>query len=207
MIIPLLAIAVCIGLLAGGDDSLSASRAAGSNGLATSANRPQDEAKRPQDSANGTQDGAATAASEVGKTKPQVPPPEAPAPTELEVTDLVTGTGAEAKEGDVVTVHYVVLRQKDGKEVYSSWGAKPLSFELGGGDGNVTAGWEQGIKGMREGGRRQLHAPADLSYGKAGVPPEIGPNEALVSVIDLLVVREPAPAQAKPPPAKGSKEA
>jgi peptidylprolyl isomerase len=188
VIIPLLAIAVCIGLLAGGDDSLSASRAAGSNGLTTSANGPQD-------GANGPQDGAATAASEVGKTKPQVPPPEASAPTELEVTDLVTGTGAEAKEGDVVTVHYVVLRQKDGKEVYSSWGAKPLSFELGGGGGTVTAGWEQGIEGMREGGRRQLLAPAGLSYGKAGAPPTIGPNEALVSVIDLLEVKEPAPAR------------
>lgn len=187
MIIPLLTIALCIGLIAGNDDSLSAPKEAGSNNLTTSANRPQDGTNQPQD-------GAATAASEVGKTKPQVKPPEAPAPTELEVKDLVTGTGAEAKKGDIVTVHYVVLRQKDGKEVYSSWGSKPLSFELGGGGGNVTAGWEQGIKGMREGGRRQLHAPADLSYGKAGVPPAIGPNEALVSVIDLLKVKEPAPA-------------
>jgi peptidylprolyl isomerase len=180
VIIPLLAIAVCIGLIAGGDDSLSASRAIGSNGLTTSANRPQE-------------DGAATAASEVGKTKPQVQPPEAPAPTELEVTDLVAGAGAEAKEGDVITVHYVVVLQKDGKEAYSSWGRKPLSFELGG--GGVTAGWEQGIKGMRKGGRREVVAPADLSYGKAGVPPTIGPNEALVSVIDLLAVKEPAPAR------------
>ena len=199
MIIPLLTIALFVGLIAGGDDSLSAPKGAGSNNLTTSANRPQDGANGAQDGAKRPQDGAATAASEVGKTKPQVPPPEAPAPTELEVTDLVTGTGAEAKEGDVVTVHYVVLRQKDGKEVYSSWGSKPLSFELGGGGGNVTAGWEQGIKGMREGGRRQLHAPADLSYGKAGVPPEIGPNEALVSVIDLLEVKEPAPARGPAP--------
>lgn len=198
MIIPLLAIAVCIGLLAGGDDSLSASGATGSNVPTTSASRPPG-------SANGPQDGAAAAASQVGKTKPQVQPPKAPAPTELEVTDLVTGTGAEAKKGDVVTVHYVVVLQKNGKEVYSSWGSKPLSFELGGGGGSVTAGWEQGIKGMREGGRRELLAPAGLSYGKAGVPPAIGPNEALVSVIDLLKVK--GPAQAKPPPAKGTKEA
>jgi peptidylprolyl isomerase len=113
------------------------------------------------------------------------------------VTDVVAGTGAEAKEGDVITVHYVVVLQKNGKEVYSSWGSKPLSFELGG--GSVTAGWEQGIKGMRKGGRREVVAPANLSYGKAGVPPTVGPNEALVSVIDLLEVKEPAPGQGRGP--------
>jgi peptidylprolyl isomerase len=185
MIIPLLAILVCIGLIAEGDDSPSASRAAGSNRLTTKANR--------------SQGGAATAASEVGKTKPQVQPPAAPAPTELEVTDVVAGTGAEAKEGELITVHYVVVLQKNGKEVYSSWGGEPLSFELGG--GNVTAGWEQGIKGMRKGGRREVVAPAGLSYGKAGVPPAIGPNEALVSVIDLLEVKEPPPGQGPGPSA------
>jgi FKBP-type peptidyl-prolyl cis-trans isomerase len=110
------------------------------------------------------------------------------------VTDLVTGTGAEAQEGDIVTVAYLVLLQKNGKEVYSSWGGKPLSFELGK-KGSVTGGWEQGIKGMRDGGRRQLAAPADLSYGKAGNPPAVGSNEALVSIIDLLKVKEPAPAR------------
>ncbi|MET0304659.1 MAG: FKBP-type peptidyl-prolyl cis-trans isomerase [Solirubrobacterales bacterium] len=128
----------------------------------------------------------------MGKTKPQVQP-EAPAPAKLEVTDLVAGAGTEAKEGDVVTVHYVVVLQKNGKEAYSSWGRKPLSFELGG--GGVTAGWEQGIKGMRKGGRREVAAPASLSYGKAGDPPTVGPNEALVSVIDLLEVKDPAPAR------------
>jgi peptidylprolyl isomerase len=187
VIIPLLAIVVCIGLIAGGDDSLSASRAAESNGPANSASRSQGS--------------AAAAASEVGKTKPQVQIPKAPPPTELEVTDLVTGTGPEAKEGDVVRVEYVVLLQKNGKEVYSSWGGggKPLSFELGGGGGGVTPGWEQGIKGMRKGGRRELVAPAGLSYGKAGDPPTVGPNEALVSVIDLLEVKEPAPARGPAP--------
>jgi peptidylprolyl isomerase len=167
VIIPLLAIAVCIGLIAGGEGASS------------------------------FQGGAAAAASEVGKTKPQVQIPKAPPPTELEVTDLVTGAGAEAKEGDVVRVEYVVLLQKNGKEVYSSWGGKPLSFELGGGGGGVTLGWERGIKGMREGGRRKLVAPASLSYGKAGNPPAVDPNEALVSVIDLLAVKEPAPARGR----------
>lgn len=164
MIIPLLAILVCIGLIADGE------------------------------SANDSQPPAVTAAaSEVGKTKPQVKLPKAPPPTGLEVTDLVTGTGAEATQGDVVRVAYVVLLQKNGKEVYSSWGSEPLSFELGSSDGGVTRGWERGILGMREGGRRKLVAPATLSYGKAGNPPAVGPNEPLVSVIDLLAVK-PAPA-------------
>lgn len=186
MIIPLLVIAVCIGLIAGGDDSLSASKAAESNGLTTNANP--------------SQGGEGTAASEVGKTKPKVKPPQAPAPTKLEVTDLVTGTGPVARDGDLVTVHYVVVLQKNGKEVYSSWGLKPLSFELGRGGGGVTAGWERGIKGMRKGGRREIVAPANLSYGKAGAPPAIGPNEALVSVIDLVEVKDaPARAQASSP--------
>lgn len=179
MIIPLLVILVCIGLVAGGEDSSSASGAAGSNGAAASAN-----------GAAGGSTGSATAASEVGKTKPQVQVPKGPPPTKLEVTDLVDGTGAEAKAGDEVAVQYVLLLQKNGKEVKSSWGGKPFSFELGG--GNVTAGWEQGIEGMSEGGRRELVAPANLSYGKAGVPPTIGPNEALVSVVDLIEVKEPA---------------
>ena len=186
MIIPLLVIAVCIGLIAGDEDSLSASKAAEPNGVTASPNGPEDS--------------AATAASAVGKTKPQIQlPPKAAPPTELEVTDLVTGTGPEAKEGDVVRVDYVVLLQKNGKEVYSSWRGKPLSFELGGGDGGVTLGWERGIKGMKAGGRRKLVAPANLSYGKAGSPPTVGPNEALVSVIDLLAVKEPAPARGPAP--------
>ena len=168
MIIPLLVILVCAGLVAGDGDSESGSSAA-----------------------------AATSASEVGKTKPRVQVAKAPPPTKLEVKDLVEGTGAEAKDGDEVTVHYVLLLQKNGKEVESSWSGKPFSFELGA--GQVTDGWEQGIEGMRKGGRRELVAPSSLSYGKAGIPPEIKPNEALVSVIDLLKVKEPAPAPGQAP--------
>lgn len=137
-------------------------------------------------------------AADVGKTKPQVQLPKAPPPTKLEMTDLVDGTGAEAKAGDEVTVHYVLLLQKNGKEVDSSWSGEPFSYELGG--GSATAGWEQGIEGMREGGRRELTVPASLSYDKAGLPPAIGPDEALVSVIDLLKVKPAsAPGQTAQP--------
>lgn len=186
MIIPFLAILVCVGLIAGGETSRSASRAAGSDVVAASAN-----------GSSGGSTGAATPASAVGKTKPQVELPKVPPPTKLEVTDLVNGTGAEAKAGDEVTIHYVLLLQKNGKEVDSSWERKPFSLELGG--GGATAGWEQGIEGMREGGRRELIAPSNLSYGKAGFPPAIGPNEALVSVIDLLKVKAPASAPGQAP--------
>lgn len=149
-------------------------------------------------------DADSTPASEVGKTKPRVQVPKGPPPTELEVTDLVAGDGAAAKEGDVVTVAYLVLLQKNGKEAYSSWGSKPLSFELGK-KGSVTAGWQQGIVGMRAGGRRELVAPAALSYGKTGNPPAVGPNEALVSVIDLLEVK-PAPAPEQSPRAESRQQ-
>lgn len=186
MIILFLMILVAVGLIAGDTDSRSASNAAGSTAVVTSAN-----------GSPGGSNGAATAASDVGKTKPTVEAPKGAAPTELEVTDLVSGTGAEAISGSEVTIHFVLLLQKNGKEVESSWGRKPLSFELGG--GRATAGWEQGIEGMKEGGRRELIAPSNLSYGKAGIPPTIGPNEALVSVIDLLKVKEPASAPGQAP--------
>lgn len=164
MIIPVLATAVLIALFAGGGDAGPSTVSA-------------------ESSADGT--GVASAA---GKTKPQVQVPRGPSPTKLEVKDLVEGTGAEAKAGDEVTVHYVLLLYKGGKELDSSWDrGPPYSFELG--SGKVTAGWEQGIKGMKEGGRRELIAPGNLSYGKAGRPPTVGPNETLVSVIDLLAVK------------------
>lgn len=130
-------------------------------------------------------------AAEVGNAKPEldVQSGETP-PAELETTDLVTGAGLEAQAGSVVTVHYVMALHKNGEEVDSSWKRKPFSFELGA--GTVTPGWEQGIEGMREGGRRELVAPSRLAYGKAGVPQQIGPDEALVYVIDLLEVSPPA---------------
>lgn len=134
-------------------------------------------------------DAAVATPSEVGKTKPQgIQVPQGPPPAKLEVKDLVEGTGAEAKPGSEVTVHYVLFLYKGGKEIDSSWSRnKPYSFKLG--SGQATAGWEQGIEGMKERGRRELIAPSNLSYGVKGSPPTIGPNEALISIIDLLAVK------------------
>ena len=188
MIIPFLIILVCVALVAGDEDSSSASGAARSDGIATSAD----------ESADGSGAGE-TAASEVGKTKPKIEFSPGSEPRGLETRDLVVGNGAEATPGAEVTVQYIIVLNKSGKEVESSWEREPYSFPLG--SGRVTPGWEQGIKGMKEGGRRELVSPSELAYGKAGSQPGIGPNEDLRYVIDLLEVKPPAsvPGQALQP--------
>lgn len=119
--------------------------------------------------------------------KPEVKVPSGDPPKELEETDLIEGTGAEAKKGDEVTVQYVGVSFKNGQEFDSSWSRnEPFSFPLGA--GQVIPGWDQGVEGMKVGGQRQLVIPPELAYGEAGAPPAIGPNETLVFVIDLLEV-------------------
>ncbi len=133
-----------------------------------------------------------SAASETPKigplaTEPKVTPPTGPAPTKLETKNLIVGTGAEAKAGQKITVNYVGVLYKTGKVFNASWETKePFSFTLG--EGQVIKGWDEGIPGMKVGGRRELIIPAELAYGKAGSPPKIPPNEALVFVVDLLAV-------------------
>lgn len=118
-----------------------------------------------------------------GKPTASIPSPK---PTELVRTDLIVGTGRTAVPGDYVTVNYVGLHY-DGKEFDSSYDAddNPLTFILGGEE--VIPGWDQGLIGMKVGGRRQLVIPPRLAYGAEGRPP-IGPNETLVFVVDLLNV-------------------
>jgi peptidylprolyl isomerase len=119
--------------------------------------------------------------------EPKVTPPTGAAPSKLETKELIAGTGAEAKAGDTVTVNYVGVLYKNGKEFNASWETKePFSFALG--KGQVIPGWDQGIPGMKVGGRRELIIPASLAYGTKGSPPKIPGNEALVFVVDLLGV-------------------
>ncbi len=127
---------------------------------------------------------------EAAKTKPKVTVPTGAPPEELEVNDLVEGSGDEATAGDKVTVQYVGVEYRNGKEFYSSWdkGESPFSFEVGA--GKVIDGWDQGIEEMKVGGRRELIIPPNLAYGKEGIPPSIGPNETLVLVMDLLEVEQ-----------------
>ena len=116
--------------------------------------------------------------------KPEIPKPSGSPPTKLEIEDVVEGKGAEAKEGDTVSVQYVGVAFSTGTEFDASWERdEPFEFTLGAGE--VIPGWDEGVVGMKKGGRRQLTIPAELAYGAQGSPPAIGPNETLVFVIDL----------------------
>jgi peptidylprolyl isomerase len=123
---------------------------------------------------------------ETNKAKPKVTVPSGPPPKQLEVKDIETGSGATAKAGDVVSVEYVGVGYESGQEFDASWGREPFAFQLGA--GMVIPGWDQGVEGMKVGGRRELIIPPELAYGETGSPPSIGPNETLIFVIDLLAV-------------------
>jgi len=117
--------------------------------------------------------------------EPKVTVPTGPAPTKLVTKDLIVGTGAEAKAGQTVTVNYVGVLYKGGKEFDASWKrSEPFSFALG--KGQVIPGWDQGVAGMKVGGRRELIIPSALAYGVKGSPPTIPANAPLVFVVDLL---------------------
>jgi peptidylprolyl isomerase len=126
----------------------------------------------------------------VGMTlsKPFVDAPTGPAPTDLQIDDIVVGDGTEATPGRQVVVHYAGVAHSTGKEFDSSWSRNdPFAFGLGA--GQVIAGWDQGVAGMRVGGRRQLTIPAKLGYGDRGAGGVIKGGETLIFVVDLLDVR------------------
>lgn len=117
--------------------------------------------------------------------KPEIDFIEGPAPTELVITDLVEGSGAEAKPGDTVDVHYVGVEFDTGEQFDASWDrGESISFPLAG----LIAGWQEGIPGMKVGGRRQLVIPPELAYGPAGGGHRLS-GKTLVFVIDLLAVK------------------
>ncbi len=144
-----------------------------------------DQALVHQNESGQTQTVVTTPTSGPLASEPKVTPPSGPAPKELEKKDLIVGTGAEAKAGQTVTVNYVGVLYKGGKEFDASWKRKePFSFALG--KGAVIKGWDQGIPGMKVGGRRELVIPAALAYGAQGSGATIPPNAPLVFVVDLL---------------------
>ncbi|WET79731.1 FKBP-type peptidyl-prolyl cis-trans isomerase [Amycolatopsis sp. QT-25] len=119
--------------------------------------------------------------------KPQIDRPEGPAPSELQTTDISVGDGQEAKAGDNVTVHYVGVSHSTGEQFDASWDrGEPLRFGLGA--GQVIPGWDQGVAGMKVGGRRKLTIPPHLAYGERGAGGVIKPNETLIFVVDLVGV-------------------
>jgi peptidylprolyl isomerase len=120
--------------------------------------------------------------------KPEIDFPDSPPPTDLEVTDLSAGSGAEAASGSTVVVHYVGVAHSTGEEFDASYNrGEPLSVRLG--VGQVIAGWDQGVTGMKVGGRRKLVIPPHLGYGDRGAGGVIKPGETLIFVVDLLDVR------------------
>ncbi|MFC3450415.1 FKBP-type peptidyl-prolyl cis-trans isomerase [Amycolatopsis speibonae] len=119
--------------------------------------------------------------------KPQIDRPEGAAPADLVKTDISVGDGQEAKTGDTVTVHYVGVSHSTGDQFDASWDrGEPLRFGLG--RGQVIPGWDQGVAGMKVGGRRQLVIPPHLAYGERGAGGVIKPNETLIFVVDLVGV-------------------
>jgi peptidylprolyl isomerase len=121
-------------------------------------------------------------------TKPNVEIPAGALPTELVREDLVVGAGTEASPGKTVEVHYVGVAWSTKKQFDASWDrGETFSFPLGA--GRVIRGWDEGVKGMRVGGRRRLTIPPAMGYGARGAVGAIGPNETLVFIVDLLAVR------------------
>lgn len=117
--------------------------------------------------------------------KPEIDFPGGEPPADLEITDIVEGDGVQAAAGDVAHVHYVGVAFSSGEEFDSSWNrGEPLSFRLG--VGQVIRGWDEGIQGMKIGGRRQLVIPSHLAYGDRGAGGVIAPGEALIFVCDLV---------------------
>lgn len=120
--------------------------------------------------------------------KPEIDAPEGPAPDELVIIDEIVGKGAEATAGCAVYVDYVGVLYDSGEEFDASYNrGQPLAFRLG--VGQVIQGWDEGLIGMRVGGRRKLIIPSRLAYGEHGAPGAIGPNEALIFVCELREVR------------------
>ncbi len=121
--------------------------------------------------------------------KPQVDvPADQPPSYQLEIDDLTVGEGEEAVAGRVVEVHYVGVSWKSGEQFDASWDrGDTFKFTLG--KGQVIQGWDEGVAGMRVGGRRRITIPPMLAYGKRGAGGVIGPDETLVFVVDLVGVR------------------
>jgi peptidylprolyl isomerase len=120
--------------------------------------------------------------------KPDIGPIEGPPPADLVIEDITVGQGREAAPGHTATVHYVGVSHSTGNEFDASYNrGQPLQFSLG--RGQVITGWDQGVVGMKVGGRRKLTIPPHLGYGDRGAGGVIKPNETLIFVVDLVDVQ------------------
>ena len=118
-----------------------------------------------------------------GEEKPDVEVPDGAPPCELVIHDIYEGKGDKVKEGATVTAHYIGVSWSTGKQFDSSWDrGEPTEFSLL----QVVPGWQEGIPGMREGGRRRLIIPPELGYGEQGFPPDIAGGETLIFIVDMV---------------------
>jgi peptidylprolyl isomerase len=178
----LLAVLLCALVLplaaCGGDDSSSSSEQPASP-----------PSGGPTPTAEETVKALADSISENTKEKPVLAIPAGGTPSKLTKVDIVPGTGRTARKGDTVSVQYVGSSWSTGSEFDSSWDkGQPFSFPLG--QGQVIKGWDQGVAGMKVGGRRLLIIPPELGYGAQGQPPTIAANETLAFVVDLEAVKK-----------------
>lgn len=174
-----LALALSAGVAACGEDDEPAGSGTGSESTAT---------PTPTETASAA--GVEAIIQGIGKdtkTKPEVPAPQGDPPAELVVRDIVAGKGPKAKAGDQLTMQYVGISWSTGQQFDASWdrGAEPFAFQLGA--GMVIPGWDEGLVGLRKGGRRLLIIPPDMGYGPNGTPDgTIAPNETLIFVVDRV---------------------
>lgn len=125
---------------------------------------------------------------EYDRTKPEVDFPGTTPPSELGIEDLIVGDGAEVAPGTTVSAHYVGVAWSTGEEFDASWNrGEPLDFRVG--VGQVIQGWDQGLVGMKVGGRRRLEIPSHLAYGDRGAGAAIAGGESLIFVVDLVDAR------------------
>ena len=152
----------------------------------------EQEAAAPQETATAAPEPGTIDAADISKdlsAKPKIAKPDGAPPAELQKTDVIKGKGRAAQPGDTVSVQYVGNSWSTGAQFDASWdrGGQPFKFPLGA--GQVIPGWDQGVAGMKEGGRRLLVIPPELAYGANSPSPEIGPNETLIFVVDLEKIR------------------
>jgi len=177
-LLALLALLAMLGVAACGDDDDSSGSASTVTGQ---------EQEQPQDTSETSTEEAPADLKDTSK-KPVIPKPSGPPPRKLVKKDIVKGKGPAAKNGDTLVVNYVGVAFSTGKEFDASWDrGEPFPVPLGA--GQVIEGWDKGLVGMKKGGRRELTIPPEQAYGSQGAPPDIGPNETLVFVIDLVDIQ------------------
>lgn len=187
-LIPLLVAALAISLVASGCGNNDSQASKYAQTAADQEKNPPTITDPKEPTANVTTGTPGPGEGDLSK-KPVIPKQTGKPPTELKAEDLIVGKGPAAKSGDQVAVQYVGVLYDTGKEFDSSWKRnQPFNFQIG--SGQVIKGWDIGVVGMKEGGRRRLTIPPDLAYGPSGQPPTIPANATLVFDVDLKTLSQ-----------------